>query len=328
VGPGAAHGEVAPEPLTVAFAGPMTPRSRGLVLESGAQVVDDLERADVVHVTVPEGEVLGTIEELVHTARALVLHAVPTRLEPVATGELATAAAEAGVVVAVPYVRRYFPMVRLARRRVRSGSPGPIQLIHGWSQSDSLTAWCDLVEFTTRHRITRLTATSLAPAGVDSPAGGSGWTAPAALLVETDRGAVGSVAVSDTHPVEGGALLVVLDGSEESLVFHEGRPEVLDPVGPRSTQRFQRGVGADVSRYSTEPAGRPQGHHDCWLAFLGDAHSAVRGASPDGLPTLVDLARSATIAASLRASLSSSSWERVGVDVDLELLNTTEGRTA
>jgi hypothetical protein len=87
-------------------------------------------------------------------------------------------------------------------------------------------------------------------------------------------------------------------------------------------------VGADVSRYSTQPPGHPQGHRDCWTSFIADAHSAVHGRSPDGLPTLVDLARSASIAAALRESSATSGWARVGSDTDLELLNTTEGRTA
>ena len=85
----------------------------------------------------------------------MVLHARPVDLDPTVIGQLATSAATTGVVVAVPFVHRYYPMVRLARRRVRSGTPGPLHLLHGWSAPHGVAAWCDLVEFTSRHRITR-----------------------------------------------------------------------------------------------------------------------------------------------------------------------------
>jgi hypothetical protein len=147
------------------------------------------------------------------------------------------------------------------------------------------------------------------------------------LLFHTDHGSVGALAVSDTRPIEGGTLLFALDGVDEKVVFHEGRPEVLDVIGSRSSQRFQRAVGADVSRYSTLPAGRPQGHRDCWAAYVGDAYAAIRGGAPDGLPTLPDLARTAALNAAIRESEATSAWSRVGADPTPDLL-TTEGKTA
>ena len=252
-----------------------------------------------------------TVEGLLTTARAVVLHTRPVDVDPTVIGQLATSAATTGVVVAVPFVHRYYPMVRLARRRVRSGTPGPLHLLHGWSAPHGVAAWCDLVEFTSRHRITRLSSTCVDSTGVDPDGDAAGSPGAMALMFETDRGAVGTLAVSQTRPVEGGTLLAAFDGVDESIVFHEGRPEVLDVMGRRSAQRYQRGIGSDVSRYSTQPAGHPQGHRDCWASFIADAHSAARGHAPDGLPTLVDLARSASIAAAVRESLSTSGWARV-----------------
>ena len=236
-------------------------------------------------------------------------------------------AADAGVVVAVPFVHRYYPMVRLARRRVRSGTPGPLHLLHGWTLRDGATAWCDLVEFVSRHRIERVVATGVAATAAElvRARGDSGRHGPA--LRDRPR-AVGTLAVSHTRPVEGGTLLIALDGVEESVVFHEGRPEVLDVIGPRSSQRFQRGVGADVSRYSTQPAGHPQGNRDCWAAFVGDAYTAVRGGAPDGLPTLVDLARSAAWPPPSGTPRPPRTWVAGRPEADLDLLTTTEGKTA
>ena len=76
---------------------------------------------------------MTTVEGLLTTAPAVVLHTRPVDVDPTVIGQLATSAATTGVVVAVPFVHRYYPMVRLARRRVRSGMPGPLHLLHGWS---------------------------------------------------------------------------------------------------------------------------------------------------------------------------------------------------
>jgi hypothetical protein len=86
-------------------------------------------------------------------------------------------------------------------------------------------------------------------------------------------------------------------------------------------------VGADVSRYSTLPAGRPQGHRDTWAAYVGDAYAAIRGGAPDGLPTLPELARTAALAAAIRESETNSAWARVGAEAS-DLITTTEGKTA
>jgi predicted dehydrogenase len=314
--------------LTVGFLGPVTAAARALVHEAGGEVVDDTASADVVHVTVAPGAVVTAVDDLIGSGCHVVLHERPAHLEADVAAKLAARAADAGLVVAVPFVQRYYPMVRLARRRVRSGAPGPLHLLHGWTLRDGVTSWCDVVEFVSRHRIDRVVTSGVAASWVDSSEGAQESPGVIGLLFETDRGSVGTLAVSHTRPVEGGGLLVALDGVEESIVFHEGRPEVLDVIGRRSTQRFQRGIGSDVSRYSTQPVGRPQGYRDLWAAYVGDAHAAVRGGTPDGLPTIADLSRSAALAAAIRDSEASGTWSRVGPEADLDLLTTTEGKTA
>jgi hypothetical protein len=180
----------------------------------------------------------------------------------------------------------------------------------------------------TRHRIERLVTAEVAPSRIDLAGDQLDTPGARGVLFTTDHGSVGTLAVSPTRPIEGGTLLMALDGVDEKLVFHEGRPEVLDVVGSRSSQRFQRAVGADVSRYSTLPAGRPQGHRDIWAAYVGDAYAAVRGGAPDGLPNLTDLARTAAVARATRESDATSTWAGVGTDAGRDLLTTTEGKSA
>jgi hypothetical protein len=147
------------------------------------------------------------------------------------------------------------------------------------------------------------------------------------LLFETNHGAIGTLAVSQSRPPDGGSMVVSFDGVEETIMFHEGRPDLLDVMGPRATERFQRGVGAEVSRYSTQRAGRPQGHRDCWSSFVADAHAAARGRTPEGLPTLADLARSAQLGAAVRDASATAAWAPVTRN-ESEVPTIMEGTTA
>ena len=296
--------------------------------ESGGTVVPRVEAADVIHLTLGQAAAVDALPELFGTARCVVLHDCPAALEPAEIGRLAARAEATGTVVAVPFVHRYYPMVRLARRRVRSGAPGPLHMVHGWATPDAVMAWLDLLQFISRHRVRRVVATGVAATPPDSRLDLPDSECAAGMLFETDRGAVGTLAVSQGRPVDGGTLLLALDGVEESLVFHEGRPEVLDVMGRLATQRFHRGVGADVSRYSTQQGGHPQGHRDCWTSFVADAHSAAEGRSPDGLPTLVDLLHAASLVAALHGSHETDTWAAVGPQAERQSIEITEGTTA
>ena len=108
----------------------------------------------------------------------------PLALTPAETSPLVEAAARAGRVAAVPFVYRYYPMVREARERVRAGQLGQIVLVHGSYLQDWLldagssnwrvdparggpsrafadigSHWCDLLEFVVGERIVELSAT-------------------------------------------------------------------------------------------------------------------------------------------------------------------------
>jgi len=140
------------------------------------------ERIDVVHVCTPN----HLHVELARAAIAAGKHVVcekPLAIESEAAAGLATAAAAAGVIAAVPFVYRFYPMVREARSRVAAGTLGPVGLINGVYLQDWLAAagssnwrvdpalggpsrafadigshWCDLVEFVSGQRIAALSA--------------------------------------------------------------------------------------------------------------------------------------------------------------------------
>ena len=137
---------------------------------------------DVVHICTPNH--LHT--PLAHAALAAGKHVIcekPLAVDREQAAELVRAADAAGVVAAVPFAYRFYPMVREARARVAAGAIGSLRLIHGCYLQDWLATedddnwrvdperggpsrafadigshWCDLVEFVTGDRLAAVCA--------------------------------------------------------------------------------------------------------------------------------------------------------------------------
>src|SRR3954447_9376495 len=153
--------------------------------ERAAASAEELVQApdiDVVHICTPNYLHL----ELAESALAAGKHVVcekPLALDGTGAQRLVDAASGTGVQAAVPFVYRYYPTVREARERVRGGSTGDLRLLHGaylqdwllrpdddnWRVDEALggpsrafadigSHWCDLAQFISGHRITRLSA--------------------------------------------------------------------------------------------------------------------------------------------------------------------------
>jgi predicted dehydrogenase len=244
------------------------------------------------------------------------------------------AAASSGLAAAVPFVYRYYPTVREARERIRTGVTGPVRLIHGgylqdwllrptddnWRVDEQLggasrafadigSHWCDLAEFVTGHRITRVSARTYTsvPERVTEDA--------VILQFETERGAVGSAVISQISAGRKNMLALEIDGADEALAFNQEAPEELW-VGRREhatiIKRDPEALSAPAARLATLPAGHPQGYNDCFDAFVADAYAAaVTGEVPDGLPVFRDGLRAARITAAVLASARSETWVEV-----------------
>src|SRR5918993_1633454 len=318
---------------------------------------------DVVHLCTPN----HLHEPLALAALAAGKHVVcekPVALDGDGARRIAAAAAAGGRVVAVPFVYRFHPLVREARARVAAGELGPVRVLHGTYLQDWLLSaddtnwrvepglggasrafadigshWCDLVEFTSGARITRLlahTATTVSSRATgDRPtfaAAGGGAPAPSApdrsgagavatedvatedvalVLFETDAGGSGSVVVSQVSAGRKNRLAFELDGTEAALAFDQEAPELLW-VGRREgatlVPRDAAHLSPDAARLATLPAGHGQGYHDCFDLFVADAYAAVSGVAPEGLPLVGDGVRAATITDAVLASARSLSW--------------------
>jgi predicted dehydrogenase len=310
---------------------------------SRAETLDGLLQSadiDVIHVCTPNhlhaDQALAVIKAGKH-----VVCEKPLATSEAAARQLATAATAAGVVATVPFIYRFYPAVREAHARIARGEAGALRVLHGsylqdwlastedsnWRVSAALGGpsrafgdigvhWCDLVEFTSGHRITNVTSRMLtAHADRQGGADGGGVTVStedvATLLFETDRGAIGSAVVSQITLGRKNRLWFSLDGDLASLCFDQELPECLWVGGWSANSlilRGSQGSSPEADTYSSLPAGHPQGYQDAFNAFVADTYQAVQGNAPEGLPTFDDGWRAAAITSAVLEAANRRSW--------------------
>jgi predicted dehydrogenase len=239
-------------------------------------------------------------------------------------------------------VYRFYPIVRETRVRIAAGEAGPLWLLHGSYLQDWLAGtqdtdwridpalggasrafgdigvhWCDLMEFVTGHRIVRLVA-RLARAFQERPADGDvspvGTEDAASVLFSTDRGATGSVVVSQVSPGRKNRLWFSFDGTSASFSFDQETPDTLW-IGKRTENlvvlRGPDSLSEAARRYVTLPAGHPEGYQEAFNGFVVDAYSAIAGNRPEGLPSFTDGLRAAVVTAAVVESARSNTWVEV-----------------
>lgn len=303
---------------------------RGVGSMAELAAADDV---DVVHICTPN----STHAEM---AEAVLAAGTPVICEkPLATSvedarRLTARAAEADVLAAVPFVYRFYPAVREARARIAAGEAGPLWLLHGTYLQDWLAAadatnwrvdpalgggsrafgdigvhWCDLMEFTTGHRIVRLAAR------MGTAYAGRGGTEDGAVVVfETDQGASGSVVVSQVSPGRKNRLWFSFDGQAASYCFDQEHPDSLWVGGTAVNRVVMRGPDTfsdAAAGYARLPAGHPQGYQDAFNAFVSDVYAAIAGQKPEGLPTFMDGLRAAVLTQAVVTAGAEQSWVEV-----------------
>jgi predicted dehydrogenase len=293
---------------------------------------------DVVHICTPNELHAPIIRAAVAAGKQIVCEKpISVSLEEALEIKQVVESGDSGFVVPLAY--RFYPMVRELRGRVLSGQAGDIHLMHGSYLQDWLSAsfssnwrvdstaggksrafadigmhWCDLMEFVSSDRIVRLIAnTSKAH---QSRSGQPVLTEDIAnIIFETERGASGTLTVSQVSLGRKNRLWLELDGSKASFSFDQENPDSLWIGGVSSNQIVMRGQESlnspDATRFSQVPSGHPQGYQDAFNSFMADAYASFEGTQVDGLPVLVDGVRSAALVHAVLESAAQKKWVEV-----------------
>jgi predicted dehydrogenase len=310
---------------------------------ASAQDIFDADDVDVVHVCTPNSLHFEQVAAALAGGKSVICEK-PLTTNVADAAAMVEAAERAHAVAAVPFVYRFYPTVREARSQLAGDSVwlmsgGYLQdhmteaELSGWRSdaarsgfsmtfADIGSHWCDLAEFVTGHRIRSVVAAE----GVTSPPSGRGDDG-AVVAFRTDRGAIGSLVVSQASPSRKNELTFSFDGSRTEVRFNQERPDELVVGTLRSTSTLVRGAGLDErsERYSVLPAGHPQGYQEIFNSFVADVYEAIRtGCAPEGLPTFADGLRAAQIHDAVAASVAGGGWVDVGDYVSSESAASTD----
>jgi predicted dehydrogenase len=277
------------------------------VLATASELIE-ADIVDVVHVCTPN---LFHLEQ----SQAAILAGKPVVCEKPLSMTLAEAdamfalAQSRGVPTAVPFIYRYFEAATRMHAQLRaladdSTSEGRLTRLDGAYLQDWLLApgstnwrvdpalggesrvfadigihWCDLMEFVTGHRITRLRA-KFSNLYADRPTEDT-----AEVDFETDLGATGRVVVSQ-----------VAVGHQNSLEF--------------SFQAEEAGFGA--TQGANSPIAWKQAdsndYQPAFNRFMADAYASFEGAIKPNLPTFADGRRAASLIDAVVRSARTGEW--------------------
>jgi predicted dehydrogenase len=264
-------------------------------------------------------------------------------------------AEEKGVVASVNFNYRFYPLVQHARALVESGEVGDVHLVHGHYAQDWLlfkddynwrveagaggasrafadigSHWCDLVQFVTGRRITRVLAdlftvheTRRKPQAVaETFRSGTGATEDVAVetedganvLLQFEGGARGVVAISQVSAGRKNHEWLEIDGSRCALAWNQERPNELW-VGrrdrPNEVLIKDPGLMAEAARpYAHYPGGHPEGYPDGFKNHFLNVYRAVRdgaGKTPD-YPTFADGLRAVRLVDAVLESHRRQAW--------------------
>jgi predicted dehydrogenase len=303
-------------------------RSLGVEVAWEAGRSDDLpslldgDRVDVLHVCTPNdvhaSQSLAAIERGVH-----VICEKPLAISSEECAELVAAAEERGIVHAVCYHVRGYPLVEHMRAEVAAGALGEVTFVHGRYLCDDVlfpasgwridparsgpsyvvgdlgTHWLDAAEHVTGQHVTEVLA------DFRSFAGGP-LEDYAALLLRFDGGAAGSLVLSAGAAGRKNQLLFELEGRKAGFTWdQETSTEALfRPVdGPKQTVVKDPATNAESARSrSRYPAGHGEGYGGAFRNLFSSIYAAIDGRPHTLFPTFRDGARGvATVEAAVRS---------------------------
>ena len=235
---------------------------------------------DVVHICTPNHLHVPLVLQAIEAGKHVVCEK-PLATDPGGAVQVERAAAAAGLVATVPFVYRFYPMVREARARLAS-SGERVHLVYGSYLQDWLSSpydrnwrvdpatsgpsrafadigshWCDLVEFVTGDPIVAVCAQlatvyderstgsthSFGTAHDDAPMEPVSTEDAALVLFRTRGGAQGSMVISQVSTGHKNQLRFEVAGPTGSFAFDQEHPDELWIGGRASTEIVSRDAG-------------------------------------------------------------------------------------
>ncbi|MFT4028825.1 MAG: Gfo/Idh/MocA family oxidoreductase [Protaetiibacter sp.] len=236
---------------------------------------------DVVHICTPNANHVDYALRAIEAGRHVIVEK-PVGLSHASALEVEAAASRAGVVVTVPFVYRFHPVVREIRARIAAGALGRIHTVHGsylqdWLLSPAATSWrvdaalggpsrafadigshwIDLVEWVSGVRFTDLTAQTAivvperpaeGPATFAAQSSRAGVadvnTEDSAVALLRAPGVLGNVTVSQLAAARKNRLWFELDGTAGSAAFDQEQAETAWFGDPAGAHIFARNPSA------------------------------------------------------------------------------------
>lgn len=289
---------------------------------------------DVIHICTPNIFHADMAELAIENGKNVICEK-PLAISVAQAERLEELAQRNNITTGLPFIYRYYPSVREARDRIAKIEE-PLCLFHGYYLQDWLSRetsvnwridpklggpsrafgdigvhWCDLMEFVSGHRIIRLNANLMRVFGSRGAFAQVSTEDGATIMFETDKGACGSLVLSQVSAGNKNKLWFSYESPDVSFVFDQEAPDSLWVGGLDSNQIVMRGgltESLGASRYSILPAGHPQGYQDSFNAFVSDFYSKVRGQDVDGLPTFTDGLRATRLTEAVLESAKQQGW--------------------
>jgi len=294
-----------------------------------------LSEVDVVHVCVPPGSRADPVLAALNAGKHVVAEK-PLAISSGAAKRLHDAAERAGVVHAVTYNYRFYPMLQAMRHAVASGRLGRVHLVRGSYLLDELLGlggadhwllhpdqagpglvladvgphWWDMVEYVSGQRIIEV----MCAMRKVREAQGEGEDS-AAIMIRLDGGATGAALISDMAAGYGNAIELTLVGTEASAWWRQEDPEHLwiAPLeGPIEFHvRPQRPEGVRPPATLQLPGEQPMGYLDAFRDLMAAVYGAVAndGAATTEFPTFADGVRGVQVLEALVESATNDQWK-------------------
>lgn len=292
------------------------------------------ESIQAVHVTSPNAVHADHVAKVIAAGRHFICEK-PFVSSSHEAESLRAAAQSAGVVGTIAFTYRYHPLAREARALVAAGEVGPLITVRGgyvqdWLLSAPDTEWrldsarsgtsrafgdvgshlVDLLEFVTGERISRLVAVERSAL---APRDGVSADDAIALTVEMERGAIGSLLVSQVTAGRGQSLTLEVSGTTAGIAIDQEEPTSLwkGAAGRGTGKRIDLtsgGLSASATALGFTPTGTWDDYFGAFAAFVRDSYAAMDGETVDALPTIDDGVRAVLVGEAVRESARGAGW--------------------